>query len=300
MNHFHNGIDGNTPSRVQLIHPYPLEQRVPLDITVFQPQYIPQAAALFVTKFQKLRQSIPVLPPDMEDPRLVSARLSALLDTCPGVAAFDQGQLVGYMGWYQIDAFRDTDRRAAYCPEWAHATDAGSAPRIYRALYRAAAAQWSSNACQVHAISLLANDPEIEKTWFWQGFGLTVVDAVRPMQPLDIPPLPGVAVRKAVPADIAALCAIEAEHRRHYTQSPIFMASQAADDAQKFTGLLTDPANSVWIAVQDAQIRGFMRFETASFGAADIVSSASTAAITGAYVLPQARGLGIEIGRAHV
>jgi hypothetical protein len=57
---------------------------------------------------------------------------------------------------------------------------------VYQALYRAAAAQWSAAGCQVHAITLLAQDEEAKQAWFWQGFGLTVVDAVRPVRPLNI------------------------------------------------------------------------------------------------------------------
>ena len=68
---------------------------------------------LFTANYQQLRRSISILPPDMEDPLTVSTRLAQLYEFCPGVTAFDQGQLAGYMGWYQIDRYRNTHRRAA-------------------------------------------------------------------------------------------------------------------------------------------------------------------------------------------
>ena len=62
---------------------------------------------------------------------------------------------------------------------------AGAEGSHLQGLYRAASAKWTEAGCEVHAITLLANDDEAQNAWFWNGFGLAVVDAVRSTAALD-------------------------------------------------------------------------------------------------------------------
>lgn len=265
-----------------------------MEITPFKISYVPQAAALFINNFKKLRKAVPTLPNTMEDPGRVGDLLTQIMDACPGVAALESGRLVGYMGWWTIDAFRGAQRRAAYVPEWAHSTVTlgmeASRPGIYRAMYRAAAHHWLDSGCQTHALSLLANDKVAERTWFWSGFGLTVIDAVRPVTPLGVSAPGELLIRKATLADVNLLAEIEAEHWTHYAQPPTLMVPQAPDGPDEFAALLNDPQNSAWLALEDGRAVAYMRCEAASQGAAHIVRSDGTFAITGAYTRPAYRG----------
>jgi hypothetical protein len=166
-----------------------------MEISSLCRDYIPQAAALFVEGCRRQRRATPALSGRLEDVGRVAAMLDHLLDSRPGVAALEDGRLVGYMGWYIVDNFRGAERRGAYCPEWGHSSVEEAKPGIYRAMYRAAASQWAAAGCQVHAVTLLAQDHAAEQVWFWNGFGLTVVDGVRPMRPLDRPCSSTVAIR---------------------------------------------------------------------------------------------------------
>jgi GNAT superfamily N-acetyltransferase len=56
---------------------------------------------------------------------------------------------------------------------------------------------------------------------------------------------------------------------------------------------LIGQAHSIWLAEWQGTNAGILRFETRSEGAADIVQAPGSAAITGLYVRPHARGLGI-------
>ncbi len=270
-----------------------------MEILPLQTEHIPAAAALFAAGFKKLRQSVPHLPERMEDPAAAAALLERLLSRSAGVAAFENGRLAGYLGWWQIDGFRNTPHRAAYVPEWAHAAVDERKPAVYRALYRAAAGRWCQAGCQTHAITLLANDEEALRTWFWNGFGLAVVDAVRPVAPLPRPaggarPLPpGCSLRKAVPTDAAALAELEMEHTRHYAQPPVLMVPFTPFSAAEYARFLSDPANSAWLAFKDGRLVGYQRFEPAGDGAAACVSGPGSIANTAAYVQPAARGCGL-------
>jgi len=216
--------------------------------------------------------------------------LDYLFQQCPGVIAVEADRLVGYLGWFVVDRFRATDRRGAYVPAWGHATVRHLQPEIYRTLYRAAAEQWSAAGCGVHAITLLAHDQAAQQAWFWNGFGLTVVDAVRPMQPLTTAYRTDLAIRKATPADAATLAALDAEHRQHYTRSPIFMAPRASTTADQFVEFVSHPKNSVWLALDREGPIGFLRFEGYELDGVAIVESDQTIGITSAYVRPVYRG----------
>jgi GNAT superfamily N-acetyltransferase len=262
-------------------------------ITPLTRQQIATAAALFASNFTRFHQSAPALPAQMEDPAAAEGYLENLLAHSKAIAAFDGDRLVGYLGWWLIDAFRDTDRKAAYCPVWAHAVaadDTRAVSRIYRALYRAASAEWLAAGCQVHAVTLLAGNEAAREVWFWNGFGLAVVDAVRSLDSLGIPCPDGYALRRAVPADARSLALIEAEHWRHYAEPPTLMVANAASSTDEFIQLLENPDNSVWVAWKGAELAAYLRFEGLSHGATEIVSAEDTVACTGAYTRPAHRG----------
>jgi ribosomal protein S18 acetylase RimI-like enzyme len=199
------------------------------------------------------------------------------------------------MGWYVVDQFRDTDRRAAYCPEWGHATAEDSRTAIYTALYRAASAQWVMEGCQTHAITLLAQDQETERVWFWNGFGLAVVDAIRSLDPLGVPAPSDFCVRPAVSEDAELLAQLDAEHWSHYARPPILMVPHVPGDATAVRSFLSEAPNSIWLAMQGSHTMGFIRFESGSNGASDVVQANTTIAITGAYIRPDYRRRGAAL-----
>jgi GNAT superfamily N-acetyltransferase len=267
-----------------------------MDIRPFRKEHIPAAAALFAQSFKTLRRSIPILPDRMEDQDRVVKKLGALMSACPGVVALESDIVIGYMGWHLVDRFRGTDRKAAYSPEWAHSAADVARPVIYRDLYRAASAQWAAAGCGIYALTLLAHDREIENTWFWNGFGLAVIDAIRSLEPVSRHAPEGVQVRKATSDDVNTLVALEAEHAQHYVQPPVCMVPQPATDLKACITVLHNESSSYWLAEQDGAGIGFIRFEGKSFGAAEVVTAKTTIAITGAYVRPAYRGRGVAAG----
>jgi ribosomal protein S18 acetylase RimI-like enzyme len=266
---------------------------MPIEIQPLREAHLERAAALFVQKFKQQRQAVPQLPASLADPAPTLPRLEARLRAGCALAALDKGRLLGYLAWYLVDDFRSAGRKGAYVPVWGHAAGAEDLPAVYAALYRAAATSWTAAGCQVHCISLPAYDQELHKVWFWNGFGLAVVDAVRSLQPLGAPLPTELTIRKASVEDAEALAVLEQEHWRHYAAAPILMAeTKAPTAAPGFREFLQQPHNSVWWALSGAHPAGFMRFEGHSHGATELVQSPDTIAITGAYTRPAYRGLG--------
>jgi len=261
-----------------------------MKISIFRKDLIPEAASLFIQNYRKQRQATPVLPNSMEDTGLVEMMLTDRMDSCPGVAAIEDERLVGYMGWLLVKKFRGTNRKGAYVPEWGHACVEKDKVKIYRAMYRVAADAWAQAGCQVHALTLLTHDQAAEKVWFWNGFGLTVVDAIRPMCPLDLSFTTDLLIRKATSEDANALTELDAEHWTHYAESPVFMPLRPGKDAAANVEFLSRPKNSVWLALDGDVPVGFIRYEGYEFDSAAILESEDGVTITGAYVRPAYRG----------
>ena len=257
-----------------------------IQIKTLREEHLAEAAALFTDKLAKLRQEVPILPGRLQDPALVAR----LLGGRPGLAAFEGRRLVGYLAWFEVPHFRGTDRLGAYIPEWGHGVLAGEGRKLYPALYRAASSLWSEAGCQVHAITLLANDGAAENTWYWNGFGLAVIDAVRPLLALDPPVRTSLAIRQAHEADLEALAGLDKEHWQHYTKSPIFMAPHQPKGVDAWREFLSHPLNSVWLACEGEQPVGFMVFDQSEFDAVEMLNDESLIGISGAFIRPEYRG----------
>ncbi len=256
--------------------------------------HVEPAASLFVADFASLRRAVPVLPADLENTRLVVQNLEKMADR--SLVALEDGKVVGYLAWWVIEHFRGTARRGVYVPEWAHSAIAGRRAVVYRALYRAAAEMWTAAGCGVHAITLLAGDAETRDAWFWNGFGMAVVDAVRSIEPL-YPLMPTtLTIRAATTADADTLSALDTEHVQHYVTPPVFMPLPRADTSAQFRTFLEPPKNSIWLALDHITPVGFMRFTGHDFDAVAALKSGSAAFCNGAYVRPSYRGRGA--GRA--
>jgi GNAT superfamily N-acetyltransferase len=248
-------------------------------VVPFGHEHVADAAASFATSLQTLRTDVPALPDALADAGAVAERLADM----SGFAAVEDGRLVGYLtSWYPIESFRDTARIGAYAPEWAHGATGPHRFAVARALYRAASSTWASAGCDVHAISLLVGDDTVRDAWFWSGFGMGTVDAVRPTSPLGIAAPVGYSIRPADIRDAPSLAVLQAEHHHHLTEPPIFMPFGTTDDADGWSTFLAGSENMAWIAEDDGGPFGFIRLDREF--AADVTSSDAAIFISGAYV----------------
>jgi hypothetical protein len=262
-----------------------------MQIVPLSAAHVPAAASLFAASLRRQRTMTPALSAVLEDVDQVGEKLASLIDAGPAFAALEDDRLVGFLGAFLVPGFRGTARKGAYVPEWGHGAVEGLAAAVYRALYRAAAEQWAAAGCQVHAISILAHERAAVDLWFWNGFGLTNVDAVRPVQPLVGPPVgTSLAVRKATPSDILALALLDEEHCRHYTAAPVFMAPPHPNSATEFAAFIARPDNSVWLAMDGDVLAGFLRFDGYEIEGVGVLEGERTAFINGAFLRPTYRG----------
>ena len=264
-----------------------------LEIVPYRPADLAAAARLFRDAVRRLRRRVPALPDELTGTAPAEALLQGFLRDDRALVALAGSAVVGYLGWWELDGFRGTARRAAYSPEFGHAAVRPRAVEVELALYHTATARWSAAGCQVHALTCLAGQPALERAFFENGFGLFVEDALRPMTALPAAVPSGVTVRRAVGADATRLAALDVEHRRHYTAPPVFMAPRAPDAADDLVACMAAEPNTIWLAEAAGDVQAFLRLEAASHGAARVSLAPTTISITGAFTRPAWRGRGV-------
>lgn len=265
-----------------------------LEITPIHPGDYTSAAALFVQDYLRLCKINPVLSTGMADTGVVENMLAELFSQCPGLAARRNGELLGYMGWYLVPDFRSTSRQIAYVPEFGHAAHPDWVSNVYQALYQKASEIWTHARAQGYAITLLAHNQAERDFWFWNGFGLLVVDAIRPAKTLEHSPRSQLAIRKATAEDSADLYMLDEEHCQHYTRPPVFMSPKQVQPAtpSEWLEFFNRPGNAAWMAWDGDQALGFIRFDACNNGGSAILEGESSVFISGAYIRPEGRRRG--------
>jgi len=189
-------------------------------IKPFTRQHIKEAAVLATNRYVTLRRSVPWLPAQYEDVASIQDQLNEISRERPGVVAIDNGLLVGFLIAHLFPSFRG--KRAVYSPEWTNAASSGHSNRIYQDMYAVLSDKWVKEQCLCHLVTLFADDSSAIEGWFWEGFGMISVDALRDLDPVEEKELEG-QVRPATLDDIDALLILADELRDHVGSGPTFL-----------------------------------------------------------------------------
>lgn len=270
-----------------------------LDILPFQPEHLPAAAALVSARYREFRHgrrhgdghgnspAVPLLPARYEDPGEFLSLLSNLAEREGGVAALQDGQLVGFLTGYILPEF--LGGRSFYSPEWANAAILQNNQVIYEEMYTAASPSWLASGCHQHILTIFANDLQGIQAFQWLGFGYIVIDGLRSLQPIPmVSASPSLEVRAATLEDLPAVSSLIAALDRHMAAAPIFWPHHTEVD-----NWLQQPENRLWLAVSDHEILGGMGIGPASTEAAQIIVDPGTASIVSAYTWEHARCRGV-------
>ena len=158
-------------------------------------EHVQDAAVLLTKQYRAVRQREPSLPSiDDVAVRVAEVRaergLSAYDETAglvpllrlnpfsprpgrPAVAAFKEGQLVGYLKTSETEANR------SYTGMQNLAVDPVDGAETYREMYASVAQQWLAQDRTVHLVKVFASDKQAIETWFSLGFGQVSVQGFR-------------------------------------------------------------------------------------------------------------------------
>jgi GNAT superfamily N-acetyltransferase len=277
-----------------------------LKIVPLQNKHLEDAAALVTTRYRALRDRVPSLPSRYEDVGSILPLLRDLAGQAPGVVAMRDGRLAGFLLGIVLPDFRG--KRSVYSPEWANAVDGEDGGETYREMYAHLSACWVADGCFLHVITLLAHDREAIDAWYWLGFGLTTVDAIR-----DLTPVQGstadVVIRRAGLEDIAQAMALSQALEQHLVAAPIFVIEEHVPplspptlrpcSGQALGGMkggeqwLANSANALWLAYRDGEVVACMGLEPSNPTACYIIRDEKTTSITSAFTRESERNKGI-------
>lgn len=169
-----------------------------MNIINFDQSHIEKAMEIARMNYDMERCHVPELPKYDVMPGLEHFAENQL-----GVAAFEGERMLGFLCAYRPreDAFGTTNVKGTFTPIHAHGVDPNitdsqyrkdisSRDRIYSLLYETAAAKWVKDGIRSHAIALYAHDQEAKNSFYYNGFGLRCIDAVRSLE--NIPDLAGI------------------------------------------------------------------------------------------------------------
>jgi GNAT superfamily N-acetyltransferase len=252
--------------------------------------HLEDAATLVSSRYRKLREQQPLLPDRYQEVSTLLPLLQNIHNSgYPGVAAFQDGQLVGFLTGWLMPEFRG--KRSVYSPEWANGAELSNSQRIYEALYSQIAAAWVSNKYVAHYISLFPNDLQALQTWHWMGFGMISVDALRGMGSIESCEV-DVTIRRAAEQDLEQVIALQHALWQYMKGTPVYLLTEVRDRSY-YVEWLRNPAKVVWLAYLKDEPVGFMRLGPADDDVCTIIYDEKTTSIYAAFTLEKARREGV-------
>jgi len=220
---------------------------------------VDEALNLVMSAYKEERNTISFLPKGEEYLQLLKERMENLFTKGTGFVAIDNYQLKGFIcGFKQAEMFGSC--KGIYIPLYGHGTDVENSRKIYEGLYQYAAENWVKEEYLTHAITVFSDIKETIDTWFWMGFGLRCIDAIRKVNPIEVINS-SITIHKAEMQDIAGLAEIHGKHNLYYRQSPIFMPRHERDPVEDLTNWLREDNHHMWIVYKGSEPLGYMGIE---------------------------------------
>ena len=266
--------------------------RIPIEVESFASGHVPAAAELVAARIRRERSVNPNLSPAHADPATHVGMLEDLADNGSGLAATRAGRLIGFQAAWLWGAGA---ARRAWSPDIAHGTIDGDT-QLCEALYARLAAEWVSDECREHAVTVLAHETALAEALVRLEFGMHVIDLVRDLAPVVPEPSPSIAIRRANVRDAASILGLEDGLRRHLAAAPTFhpWPARPLDEQER---RLADIALATFLAEDAAGAPvAYLRIGPSSRDAAMVVRDPGTASITGAFTVPERRGENVATG----
>jgi GNAT superfamily N-acetyltransferase len=267
-----------------------------MQIVNFGMEHIEEAERIALECYEQERLHNPDLPRIEKLPEL-----SCFVRFGLGIAAIDrQKQLAGYLCAYPPveDAFATTGVRGTYVPIHAHGVRSDLTEkekrRLYSLMYQAAADKWVRAGIVSHGIGLYAHDRAAEQSFFYNGFGIRCIDAIRsldeiPTKTVTILEGDRICCLELPREEWGGLLGLHNALRSHLGQSPTFMKFQ--DVSVEWLYQDAPEGTRYFAAEYDGSYIAYIKL--GRHGETFVSETDSMMNICGAYCLPEFRGTGL-------
>ena len=252
----------------------------------FSKDHIEQATQIAKQNYEEERGFVSTLP-------LVD-RLPELTDYANnnhGIAAVDGGDLMGFFCWAAPWENHFGMCKGTWSPIHAHGAISKNRADIYDRLYQAAAERLVSDGVFSHSVTLYEHDIEANNSFFQNGFGRRCVDAIRETTPIVANSSEDIMFRQAGKDDAEAVTDMRNKTIIHLSQSPMFMPFVNPVTTADTIKDIESNDYQYFMALIKNQIVAYYRIQKS--GETFACDDPSMMNITGAYTLPEFRGLGI-------
>ena len=252
--------------------------------------HIKDAAVLALECYEKERMEVPALP-GFNGIDLLCKMISHMNCHELGVVAVEGSTLVGFLTCYGplSNYFGTSD--GIFSPMHAHgAVDKGHA-KIYSMLYQEASKRWVGHGLLSHAIALYSHDDEAVRVFFYSGFGLRCVDAVRPLTKIPFNYVEGYTYGECDPGDYMAIADFENVLVNHFRSAPMFMPRNPNKDEKSIERAVKEEGSRFFIIKHEGSPVGFLKISDEGENFASEMPDMKN--ICGAYLLPEHRSGGV-------
>jgi GNAT superfamily N-acetyltransferase len=261
-----------------------------LDIIPLGEKHLEEAAVLVSHRYRRLCKQESHLPHRYAEMTTLLPLLQKIFSASGvGVAAIRASRLVGFLTGWQMPSFRG--KRSTYSPEWANAADLEDSAHIYEEMYSHLADAWVADQYVAHYISLFPNDVDALRAWYWLGFGMISVDAIRGLDSIQDQDA-NVKIRPAKLQDIEEVMELHEALWQYMKGTPIFLLS-AKRDRGYLEEWLRNPDKVVWLAYWKEEPVAFMRLGPADDDVCTIIIDEKTTSIYAAFTKEKVRSEGI-------
>ncbi len=222
--------------------------------------HVNEAVDLVLNAYYEEKKAIQYLPED-NYANVFKKRIKNLFGNGSGIVAIFDKRIVGFLAGYEIKELWGKCK-GIYCPVYGHGAINKKRREIYQQLYQKAAEIWVGNGITNHSITLYAQDTETIDTWFWLGFGLRCVDAIREVS-LISKINRSIEIKKVKENDIPFLANVQNELHMYFRKSPIFMPVQEENPIDYLKEWLSKDNHHLWMAYDNEQTKtlGLMKIE---------------------------------------
>lgn len=258
-----------------------------MEITCFSTAHLEDAKVLALKNYQEERSHVLALPEPINFPDLREFAENGL-----GVAAVEQGLLLGFLGfWGPFDNALTTTARGVFSPIHGHGAVAENRELIYRMMYEAVGKLLVAQGAASHAVSLYAHDEAAIKAFFTNGFGMRCMDAIRPMEEFPYIPKKDYSFSQLEKEHVSRIAGLRRGLSHHLGESPCFMRS-TQEAFHQWLSRAETRNSKVFIAAANGEPIAFVEV-TQEGGETFLTEQPDIANICGAYCHPQHRGNGV-------
>lgn len=263
-----------------------------IKIVDFDIRYLDEATELFINNYKEAIE-YPLLPRKYGERDMILNLLGKYIERNNGVVALIDNTVVGYLTGEIISNFKGSGK-GVYTPEWGHGARTTGKDTIYKAMYNRIVSIWHDLGCVVHAITNLGYDSKLSKQWFWMGYGLLVVDAVKDLnRDFNISEPQNINIRMARENDRTELRDILEEHLEYMSSSPTFLYTGKINLEEEIDQWFDDQQRVIWVAESNDEILGYLHTVSNVKNACTLVRDEMTLSIQDTQVKEKFSGLGV-------